>query len=131
MHAYLRQNIIHTLYPKQCGLCFWCKSEIIVDELVDADLVIDETQLVVFYICNNQLLIRRKGSVDHVIPKWAGGRNYIENLVLSCVKCNLERSLLDIMCFGHLQSYYELPLLPIDSYSGPDDKGYMQKVKLL
>ena len=57
------RSIRSDLWAYQLGYCYWCK----------------------------QLVPHRCGTVDHIEPRSAGGSDSIDNLVMSCSKCNGER----------------------------------------
>jgi 5-methylcytosine-specific restriction enzyme A len=42
--------------------------------------------------CTGQLLYSEFWHIDHLVPLSKGGSNDIDNLALSCVRCNLEKS---------------------------------------
>jgi 5-methylcytosine-specific restriction endonuclease McrA len=50
----------------------------------------------VYRYCKRRVHTRRKGPgrmhLDHVVPWSQGGTHSVENLVVSCAKCNLAKS---------------------------------------
>ncbi len=42
--------------------------------------------------CKGQLLYEEPWHIDHIKPVSRGGTNDLTNLVLSCIRCNLEKS---------------------------------------
>jgi hypothetical protein len=48
------------------------------------------------FYCSNKL-VENDMTVEHLIPRSAGGKNHLSNLALSCQKCNLEAGHLSVM----------------------------------
>jgi hypothetical protein len=67
---------IENLYKKQCGKCFYCKSK----------------------LCEYH--------IEHKIPISRGGSSDPENIVLSCVKCNLYKNTKTHTEFMSYNGYY-------------------------
>lgn len=57
-------------------------------------------KFICFY-CNRQVFrevpenTENKATIDHVIPRCLGGTNFADNLVISCRKCNIKKSVIE------------------------------------
>lgn len=69
---------VKSVYNKTGGTCYYCHA----DFPPDTDYLDDGGKVV---------SSRRNWHIEHRTPKSKGGSNHIDNLVPSCVKCNLKK----------------------------------------
>jgi hypothetical protein len=78
------------LLKSQGYLCYWCQYPIVFPSEIKKKNIIEKTHTHVTYLYNtvpNQTAI---ASIEHVLPKWAGGGDG-DNLVATCRECNRDR----------------------------------------
>jgi 5-methylcytosine-specific restriction endonuclease McrA len=80
-----KRNLLLRLHARENGRCFYC------DRHVNLHTV--ET-------CSTRWPDPRAATLDHVMPRAAGGGNTFDNMVLACFECNNRRG--DMSAFDFL-----------------------------
>lgn len=82
-----------TLIERDGPFCYWCRCYVI--DLTSwrklSRAIIQQTETQVFFLDRGESICVSIASKDHVIPKWVGGNDVNENLVVACVACNRDR----------------------------------------
>jgi hypothetical protein len=76
--------------------CYYCGVEIILTEEIATKGIRHEKRDRVYYICPEG---KAFATLDHVVPRSAGGATVLENLVLACGVCNVRKGTKDVSVF--------------------------------
>ena len=70
--------------------CYYCGCTLIEDNRLARKIRLTDTERIISYQFPPN---KKEITVDHVIPRIAGGKHAIENLVLSCRSCNSNKGI--------------------------------------
>lgn len=91
-----RQKISPELYSRvaarQGSYCFWCGIPVTREQQIPTANRLRRTNSTIVYLSREGCLREDAiGTIDHLVRVTDGGNNEPENLVISCLDCNLER----------------------------------------
>lgn len=91
-----RRKISPELYlrtaARQGSYCFWCGIPVMREQQIPTANRLNKTEFTVVYLLPDGGVREQPiGTVDHLVRVTDGGDNAPENLVISCLNCNLER----------------------------------------
>lgn len=91
-----RRKISPELYlrvaARQGSYCFWCGVSVMREQQIPTANRLSKTEFTIVYLSSDGGLREDAiGTVDHLVRVTDGGDNAPENLVISCLGCNLER----------------------------------------
>lgn len=69
-----------------------CRKAVIQRDCQDLDF--NGERIILCKYCGERLSIKSM-TLDHVVPKASGGRDKVENLVISCARCNTRKGTLN------------------------------------
>ena len=94
---------------RQGSYCYWCGIKVIREAAIPKKNRISRgNRKTIVYLSNGELREEAVATIDHLLRFEDGGNDQIENLVISCYICNIERDRITI-AYGHPFARRKLP----------------------
>ena len=98
-----RRQISNTKFTqiavRQGSYCYWCGIKVIREACIPtANRITKGNRRTIVYLSNGELREEAVATIDHLVRVEDGGNDQLENLVISCYNCNINRDRITIAC---------------------------------